>query len=701
MNKFVMAAAVLCLLAQASFAAPSDGESIDLLKLADPARDAVQDTWTRTPEGLSCDTGSGARFSFPELIEGSYDLDVEFTRVKGDEDVNTIFPVGLYHGCIMLSGFLEKGSISALDLVDGHWAVDAAHPSRRVPGKLENGHSYHLAIRVRLLANDRVSVDTLLDDKPYLPRWEGNQSALKPRPEWALPTPKRIGLGVWKSRVVFHSVRLRMISGHAELDYAATSLRDANVAVAPGTDPIDWTKPAQVPGFREQVTGDEFKRQFDKAAAQIDIGALEKSKRTHAGSRIVMIKPDSQGEHLRLHLGDTIVSVNGKQSWDEDLDRRGEVQETMTYLTKEGDIRNVEIEPGLLGVGCIFEWSPEMLYIRGDRRDSRWDKLVLVAILARNSNPDLAETALHQAVSAGYKPDLLTAGIAAEIALEQGRPEAAADFAYEAREADPTLPAQVYPQLLYRVAVANYKLDAAVHILSDYYGALPARAKTLNRLIAMHRARLDAERRVPPPSELVGKMRHVDLFPRMSATDPAMADWVKQVAAHGPPFDLIVPTAQYTAIGFQPKPAVRDVEVVARFTCRASDAADSEYGKILEIGLFQGAPAASDDLFSGGGNPPLLVAGISPKERNVNFSHSGSPGTRIYYHDPLVRADGSQLIELRLLRIDGQAEMFINRRRVLYVPVDQKQENVGLLMKAVGVTAEVKEFHVDELVPAK
>jgi hypothetical protein len=701
MKTVILAALVVCVLPAQGLAAAPEVEWIDLLKIVDPVRDALQDAWTRTADGLACDTASAARIGLPWQIDGSYDLEVEFTRTKGAEDVNTLFPVGLRHGCLMLCGFLDQGSISALDVIDGRWATDAAHPARRVPSKLENNHRYKLTLHVRLLAGDRVRVETLLDGQPYLPNWEGRVAALGVRGEWDLPNPKRVGFGVWKSRVVFHTARVKMISGQIEPDYATLSFRNEPSTVAPGTDPLDWIRPAKAPVFRELLTGDDFQQPFDKAAAQIDIPALEKSKRAHASSRIDTITPGGQAEKLGLHLGDCVVSLNGAQAWDDAMDRRGEGQESLTYVTKDGDIRNVQIEPGLIGIGTEFVWLPELLYIRGDRRDPRWDKLVLVAIMTRSTNPDLAETALYRAVAAGYKPDLLAAGIGAEIALEQGRPTVAADFAWEAREADPASPAQVYPQLLYRVAIANFKMQAAARIMDDYYGATLARPKSLRRLAAMHRARIDAERKVAPPSELASQMRRVDLLPRLSSTNPAQAEYLKQLFAHGPPFDFNVPTDHFYAYGLQPKPAVRDLEVVAKFTCRATDSLQNDYGKIFEIGLFQGAPTAGDDIFFSGGSPPLLVAGITAGERNINISHSGLPGTQIYYHDPLVRIDGSQLIELRLVRVGGQAEMFLNHRRVIYAPVDVKHNDVGLLLKIVGATIGVKEFHVNELLPTK
>jgi len=61
--------------------------------------------------------------------------------------------------------------------------------------------------------------------------------------------------------------------------------------------------------------------------------------------------------------------------------------------------------------------------------------------------------------------------------------------------------------------------------------------------------------------------------------------------------------------------------------------------------------------------------------------------------------DGKQAIELRFLRIGGQGEVFINNRRVLYVPIDPNHVDLVFSIKLVGMTAKVEEIHISELFP--
>ena len=58
----------------------------------------------------------------------------------------------------------------------------------------------------------------------YLPHWEGEAASLRPTQKW-LANPAELGLMIYNDRVVFHSVRLRMLSGHASA-LAAAALTD-------------------------------------------------------------------------------------------------------------------------------------------------------------------------------------------------------------------------------------------------------------------------------------------------------------------------------------------------------------------------------------------------------------------------------------------------------------------------------------------
>jgi len=193
---------------------------IDVLKLVDPARDAVKGNWSRTGAEVACEPEDFSRLELPVTIDGSYDLEVEFTRADGNGDVNTIFSVGSHRCMLMLS--VHSGAASELAIVDGHDINDPKNPVVTRPGTLDNGHRCRALVSVRILSGGRASVDVSLNGKPYLPHWEGDPSALSLSADWALRSTKHLGIAAYHNSVTFHSVRLRMISGQASFDATPT-----------------------------------------------------------------------------------------------------------------------------------------------------------------------------------------------------------------------------------------------------------------------------------------------------------------------------------------------------------------------------------------------------------------------------------------------------------------------------------------------
>jgi hypothetical protein len=187
------------------------GQWVDLLRMVDPTSDAVRGTWSRERGEISCKPEEFSRIKLPVIINGGYDLEIEFTRTESNSDVCVILPVGPRECSVVLSA--EKGDVSGLEFVDGHDIHDRQNSFVVRPGTLENDHRYRLLSRVRPLTDGTASVDVSLQGKPYLPHWQGNPSSLSSFSGWKLPNAGQPGIGAWKSGVTFHSARLRMISG--------------------------------------------------------------------------------------------------------------------------------------------------------------------------------------------------------------------------------------------------------------------------------------------------------------------------------------------------------------------------------------------------------------------------------------------------------------------------------------------------------
>jgi len=195
---------------------------VDLLRLIDPTTEEVNGKWSRDGVEISCQKNWYARIEAPVAIDGEYDLETEFTRTDGSNDVNTIIPVGWQQCDVVMSGW--EGKASGLALVDGRQPENDDNPASTHPGTLENGHRYKVLISVRRPPLERASIDVSLDGKPYLPHWEGNIRSLSLNTDWWMPHSRRPGLATFEGRVTYHSMRLRMVSGHAAVDNGGADL---------------------------------------------------------------------------------------------------------------------------------------------------------------------------------------------------------------------------------------------------------------------------------------------------------------------------------------------------------------------------------------------------------------------------------------------------------------------------------------------
>jgi tetratricopeptide (TPR) repeat protein len=184
------------------------GQWIDLLRIIDPVKDASKGKWDRTKGGLATTSiGNNTMIEAPLAISGSYELEVRFVRVSGN-DVAVGLPVGEGACTFIMAGY--HGTISGFERINGKSIMNETMVN---PGRLENNHLYTLLLRIQI-AEDKAAMTAALDGKPYT-KWSGLQQALTLNPSWATANQKCIGLACINSQVVFQSARLKMLSGKA------------------------------------------------------------------------------------------------------------------------------------------------------------------------------------------------------------------------------------------------------------------------------------------------------------------------------------------------------------------------------------------------------------------------------------------------------------------------------------------------------
>jgi hypothetical protein len=233
--------------------ATTDGA--DLLALVEPDKHRVAGAWSKTGAELSVSGPiEGARLQLPVMLEGSYDLAVEFTRTRGEKSVALILPVSHQMCGLIINGAGGQGSF--LETIDRQ---GFGNSSTRQPGTIINFKRYKADVRVRQ-HNGVGSVEARLDSEPYI-QWRGDISSLDLPLSWHLPRPG-LGLGSWGNDVKFHSARLKMVSGRAY---------PASAALPPATTS---EPPAALPKL---ASGFDSRREPAKSALLAMYGGNEKT----------------------------------------------------------------------------------------------------------------------------------------------------------------------------------------------------------------------------------------------------------------------------------------------------------------------------------------------------------------------------------------------------------------------------------------
>ena len=200
-------------------------------------------------------------------------------------------------------------------------------------------------------------------------------------------------------------------------------------------------------------------------------------------------------------------------------------------------------------------------------------------------------------------------------------------------------------------------------------------------------------------------MRRFNLDRRFKPANEMASQSYGDQLTHATPFTLGAPSGHYIFLMYKPEPAVRNVEAVLKLTLRTTDKDTTEFAKILEVGLIDGGQKSEESPFlDGPSDRAELFLGLSspelgPAGETIAVHHSGIPGIQFAFEDPLVKFDGTQVIELRMVRVGGEGEIFVNGRRILYAPIDLKNADLGFMFKIVGMTADFKQLQISELLP--
>lgn len=180
---------------------------IGLLKFVNLKKHVRLGWWVRGGDKIGIKKkGQYSRVAIPVTPVGDYELEVSFVRTEGYGPVAVLLPIGR-RGCNLMMGY-GKDQTSSLVAVYGK--SEGSSGAAKETG-LSNNKPHTAMIRVKTTAEGaKVTVDL---DKTRLLTWQGDPAHCRRPSTWQMSDNVALGLGGHESKIVFSSVRLRMLSG--------------------------------------------------------------------------------------------------------------------------------------------------------------------------------------------------------------------------------------------------------------------------------------------------------------------------------------------------------------------------------------------------------------------------------------------------------------------------------------------------------
>jgi hypothetical protein len=192
------------------------GRWIELLGNVDLSQDVMRARWERAGAEIWTAGHAPAVLSLPVIPGASYQLQLDFTRVSGNEGLDIILPLdptGTRWRCGLSLG-MACGSCHALHCRSS--LEGSSEGAVRKPGTLLTGHRYRALLSIET-TGDEALVHATLDQETII-HWKGRITLLGVSPSlnfWLAHGPPTIGVVTHGDHVILHSARFRPISGQS------------------------------------------------------------------------------------------------------------------------------------------------------------------------------------------------------------------------------------------------------------------------------------------------------------------------------------------------------------------------------------------------------------------------------------------------------------------------------------------------------
>ena len=466
-------------------------------------------------------------------------------------------------------------------------------------------------------------------------------------------------------------------------------------------DPANLVAPEQSPTFRETVKAEQWEKLFAKAVA--DLGPLDQlaaSTQAGCGARLTRVDQNSQASRLSLRAGDVITHIDEQPVGDDFNSRRIDADQTIKVVSADGSVRTLTIHAGHLGFNSVAVLRPELVYLRTGGRKAAWDPFAAVGAACCFSQPDLAETAWYHAVAVGYVPDAISDFCGMQIAWRQGRIADAVAYC-TMLESRPMCPAELEkPIYAYQLAIADFKIEQAIALrmsVARERAQVPAELRDyLQSLLLAHHALPQAKRFQRSPSDLLGG--RASLFKNMQALvtgDQALDKWRNGVTTwminqRAGPWKMRSVTDHFLTIVQMPNPGegAENVEFVVHARIRASEPPDNKFDRVLTVGLVNCDQPEYPKMALAPVNGGMLSIVLDPGG-TCSVIQGTEDHAKVQELPASEELSDFRPFTVRLIHALNRNEVWINQRRLLYLPSTENPKNIGFHVGVVGVESEL------------
>lgn len=197
---------------------PREKPWVPLLPSIDPAVDAVKGLWEKIGDefqGSNPDRQPGpSLLMLPYEPPEEYDFRIAFTTHEGNCEATQILSAGgRRFTWATASGQKEK--VAGFDLVGGMTCIQRANSSLpgAIPAARKLPHRPFAHVRHESVVEVRRDRVTAYVNGEKLVDWPTRYEEMSIEPQFMLPSPTALGVGLWWSRTTFHDISVREVSG--------------------------------------------------------------------------------------------------------------------------------------------------------------------------------------------------------------------------------------------------------------------------------------------------------------------------------------------------------------------------------------------------------------------------------------------------------------------------------------------------------